>query len=60
MSLVSFTEAEYTAIRLIVAGYWFLENADESAAKSKEYNPPEGLLDFIHKARSEGKKIVYM
>ena len=43
-----------------VTGYWFLENAEESAAKESEYSPPEGLVDFIDKAHREGKKVVYM
>jgi sterol 3beta-glucosyltransferase len=43
------------------AGYWFLENADESAGKDKEqYSPPDGLEEFMEKAKSKGKKIVYM
>lgn len=42
-----------------VTGYWFLENADESAKKSK-WTPPDGLLDFIDKAHGQGKKVVYM
>jgi hypothetical protein len=42
-----------------VTGYWFLENADESAKKSK-WTPPDGLLDFIEEAHVKGKKVVYM
>jgi sterol 3beta-glucosyltransferase len=42
-----------------VTGYWFLENADESAKKSK-WTPPDGLLDFIDTAHVKGKKVVYM
>lgn len=42
-----------------VTGYWFLENADESAKKSK-WTPPDGLLEFIDKAHERGKKVVYM
>jgi sterol 3beta-glucosyltransferase len=41
-------------------GYWFLENADESAAKDKKWTPPEGLLEFIDRAHKNGKKVVYM
>jgi sterol 3beta-glucosyltransferase len=42
-------------------GYWFLENADESAAKDKkQWSPPDGLLEFMEGAKSKGKKIVYM
>ena len=42
-------------------GYWFLENADESAAKEKKsWSPPEGLLEFIVGAKQKGKKVVYM
>jgi len=41
------------------SGYWFLENADESAA-NKKWTPPEGLLDFIDGAHKKGKKVVYM
>ncbi len=45
-----------------VTGYWFLENADESAAKDKEkkWEPPEGLLEFIDNAHNNNKKVVYM
>ena len=42
-----------------MTGYWFLENADESAEK-KKWSPPEGLLDFIDNAHKIGKKVVYM
>ncbi|ORY29024.1 hypothetical protein BCR39DRAFT_559323 [Naematelia encephala] len=45
-----------------VTGYWFLENADDSAAKDKEkkWTPPEGLVDFIDGAHAKGKKVVYI
>jgi len=42
-----------------VTGYWFLENADESA-KAKKWSPPEGLLEFIDGAHKNGKKVVYI
>ncbi|KAK4684673.1 hypothetical protein P7C73_g5496, partial [Tremellales sp. Uapishka_1] len=43
-----------------VTGYWFLENADESAAKEKKWSPPEDLLEFIDNAKAKGKKVVYI
>jgi sterol 3beta-glucosyltransferase len=56
----TYAVAQSTAT-LIGLGYWFLENADESAEKEqKEYQPPEGLLEFIEEGRSKGKKVVYM
>ena len=36
-----------------VTGYWFLDEADD-------WTPPEELTAFIAKARSDGKKIVYI
>ena len=36
-----------------VTGYWFL---DEASA----WSPPKELTDFIHQARADGKKIVYI
>lgn len=42
-----------------VTGYWFLENADEHAAK-KKWSPPEGLVEFIDNAHAKGAKVVYM
>lgn len=41
-----------------VSGYWFLDNADDSA--SKKWEPPAGMLDFIQKAHDDGKKVVYI
>ena len=41
-----------------VTGYWFLDTPDDSA--HKQWNPPQSLLDFIQKARSLGKKLVYI
>ncbi|WWC86113.1 uncharacterized protein L201_000984 [Kwoniella dendrophila CBS 6074] len=43
-----------------VTGYWFLENADESAANEKKWTPPEGLVEFIENAHKNGKKVVYI
>ena len=36
-----------------VTGYWFLDEASD-------YTPPEELTSFISKARTDGKKIVYV
>ncbi|KAI4260866.1 MAG: hypothetical protein LQ352_000021 [Teloschistes flavicans] len=36
-----------------VTGYWFLDEASD-------WSPPQELSNFISKARSEGKKIVYI
>lgn len=36
-----------------VTGYWFLD-------EKIDYNPPEELVDFIAKARSLGRKLVYI
>ncbi|KAF7586947.1 Sterol 3-beta-glucosyltransferase [Aspergillus hancockii] len=36
-----------------ITGYWFL-------TEGNNWTPPIDLLDFIHKARSDGKKIVYI
>ncbi|KAF4120938.1 hypothetical protein GMORB2_2424 [Geosmithia morbida] len=36
-----------------VTGYWFLDEGDK-------YEPPQALLDFIKKARDDGKKLVYV
>lgn len=36
-----------------VTGYWFLDEAGD-------WTPPEPLSDFIEKARSDGKRIVYI
>ena len=41
-----------------VTGYWFLDDS-ESSSKMK-WKPPGDLVDFIAKARAEGKKIVYI
>ena len=43
-----------------VTGYWFLENAEESAKGGSDWEPPDGLLEFMDKAKEKGKKIVYM
>ncbi|KAF4466024.1 sterol 3beta-glucosyltransferase [Fusarium albosuccineum] len=37
-----------------VTGYWFLDEGGE------EWTPPQELQDFIDKARSDGKKLVYV
>ncbi|KAE8356571.1 sterol 3-beta-glucosyltransferase [Aspergillus coremiiformis] len=36
-----------------ITGYWFL-------SEGSNWTPPSELLDFIHRARSDGKKIVYI
>lgn len=36
-----------------VTGYWFLDEADN-------YEPPTDLVEFIEKARKDGKKLVYV
>lgn len=36
-----------------VTGYWFLD-------ESNDYKPPEKLLNFMQKAREDGKKLVYI
>ncbi|KAE8147555.1 sterol 3-beta-glucosyltransferase [Aspergillus avenaceus] len=36
-----------------ITGYWFL-------SEGGNWTPPSELLDFIHRARSNGKKIVYI
>ncbi|KAF4536622.1 hypothetical protein BFW01_g5324 [Lasiodiplodia theobromae] len=36
-----------------VTGYWFLD-------ESQNYKPPKDLLDFIDRARCDGKKLVYI
>lgn len=36
-----------------VTGYWFLDEGNT-------YEPPQELLDFMQKARDDGKKIVYI
>lgn len=36
-----------------VTGYWFLN-------ESTDYTPPKDLLDFIKKAKDDGKKLVYI
>jgi sterol 3beta-glucosyltransferase len=36
-----------------VTGYWFLDEASD-------WTPPTGLVDFIGKARADGKKLVYI
>ncbi|KAG8833095.1 Sterol 3-beta-glucosyltransferase [Serendipita sp. 399] len=41
-----------------VTGYWFLEDSENSTAK--KWEPPADLLEFINKARSEKKKLVYI
>ncbi|KAL7418121.1 hypothetical protein BDY24DRAFT_374148 [Mrakia frigida] len=41
-----------------ITGYWFLDDPDDSA--NKKWSPPDGLLDFMSKARNDGKKIVYI
>ena len=36
-----------------VTGYWFLDEASD-------WTPPQELVDFIYKARADGKRIVYI
>ncbi|PPQ91672.1 hypothetical protein CVT25_012885 [Psilocybe cyanescens] len=38
----------------IVSGYWFLDNPDIG------WTPPQDLLDWMNKARTDGKPIVYI
>ncbi|KAK4199507.1 family 1 putative glycosyltransferase, partial [Triangularia verruculosa] len=38
-----------------VTGYWFLDEGDD-----KKWQPSKELLDFIDKARADGKKLVYV
>ncbi|RXW23861.1 hypothetical protein EST38_g2016 [Candolleomyces aberdarensis] len=40
-----------------VTGYWTLDDADVS---SKKWTPPDSLVEFIDKAHSENKKVVYI
>lgn len=37
-----------------ITGYWFLDTG------SKDFQPPEDLVNFINQAREDGKKIVYV
>ena len=41
----------------MVAGYWFLEDADVS---SQKWKPPPDLVAFIDNAHKKGKKVVYI
>ncbi|KAG5716720.1 Sterol 3-beta-glucosyltransferase [Termitomyces sp. T112] len=38
----------------IISGYWFLDNPD------LDWSPPQALLDFMVKARTDGKPLVYI
>ena len=38
-----------------LAGYWFLDDPP-----NKVWDPPAGLLEFIQKARNDGKAVVYV
>lgn len=38
----------------IISGYWFLDNPDHG------WTPPDGLLEFMKKAREEDKALVYV
>ncbi|KAF8809557.1 glycosyltransferase family 1 protein [Phlegmacium glaucopus] len=38
----------------VISGYWFLDNPD------LDWKPPEELLEWMAKARSDGKPIVYI
>ncbi|GAA5918240.1 hypothetical protein JCM5296_005784 [Sporobolomyces johnsonii] len=41
-----------------VTGYWWLDNPDDS--KSKKWEPPKDLLEFLDKAKSDEKKVVFI
>ncbi|CAG7846562.1 Sterol 3-beta-glucosyltransferase; AltName: Full=Autophagy-related protein 26 [Serendipita indica DSM 11827] len=41
-----------------VTGYWFLDDSENSL--EKKWEPPAGLVDFMEKARSQKKKLVYI
>lgn len=38
---------------IFISGYWFLED-------TKPWDPPPSLMDFIAKARADGKPIIYI
>jgi sterol 3beta-glucosyltransferase len=38
----------------VISGYWFLDNPD------LDWTPPESLLEWMDKARADGKPIVYV
>ena len=40
------------------AGYWFLDDADDS--NKKKWTPPEDLVKFIDGAHAQGKPVVYI
>lgn len=46
------------SLHSLLSGYWFLDDPDDSS--SKKWEPPAGLLEFIDKAHSHGKKVVYI
>jgi sterol 3beta-glucosyltransferase len=41
-----------------VTGYWWLDNPDDS--KSKKWEPPQELLDFLEEAKTKDKKVVFI
>ena len=41
-----------------ITGYWFLDDPDDSA--NKKWSPPEGLIEFMDKAKEDKKKVVYI
>lgn len=41
-----------------VTGYWWLDNPDDS--KSKKWEPPKELLDFLDEAEKNNKKVVFI
>jgi sterol 3beta-glucosyltransferase len=43
---------------IIVTGYWFLDDADSSG--TKQWEPPQDVVQFIAKAREDKKKVVYI
>lgn len=41
-----------------VTGYWFLDSPDDSS--TNKWQPPDGLADFMERAKTDGKKLVYI
>ncbi|BGP37017.1 Sterol 3-beta-glucosyltransferase [Rhodotorula kratochvilovae] len=41
-----------------VTGYWWLDNPDDS--KSKKWEPPQELIDFLDEAEQHDKKVVFI
>jgi hypothetical protein len=40
------------------SGYWFLEQPDDST--DKKWSPPDSLVRFLERAKTKGKKVVYI